>query len=116
MEKKAFINLIESIKRKTGLNEEQISVRMNYGKGHIAQVKNRGPISDKFVNALKREFIEKKIADENEELMVFEPEAIYGNAMNPDYLIGIIKTQAETILNQQNMINTLTNKPSKKTA
>lgn len=121
MDKKSLFNLIESIKEKTGLSEKGISLRLGYKSGHVAQVKNRGPISDKFVNALKREFDmedEKKYTYDPAppQNIVSEPAVVYGNASDPNYLIAIIKLQAEAILSQQTTIYNLTHPASKKTA
>lgn len=47
-------NLIESIKKRTFLNEEQIATNLGYNEGYISQVRSRGKVSGKFIRALKR--------------------------------------------------------------
>jgi hypothetical protein len=48
--------LIERVKQALNLTEEQISAKMGYNEGYIAQTRARGQVSDKFMDALKREF------------------------------------------------------------
>jgi transcriptional regulator with XRE-family HTH domain len=48
--------LIDSIKRKENLTEEQIAQRLKYNEGYISQVRSRGKVSPKFIDNLKREF------------------------------------------------------------
>jgi hypothetical protein len=51
-----FNDLIISIKSATGLNEEEISKRLKYNEGYIAQTKSRGNPNGKLIENLKREF------------------------------------------------------------
>lgn len=45
--------LIESIRRKTGMNEEEIARKLKYNDGYIAQTRSRGKVSIKFIQALQ---------------------------------------------------------------
>jgi hypothetical protein len=115
MNKEELISLIELIKRKSGLKENQISRRLGYDEGHVAQIKNRGPISDKFVNALKREFDIK----ESKEYVHDMPPSVVSEEAAPyqqNYLLKIIDRLTRTIESQQITINNLTGSGSKKTA
>jgi hypothetical protein len=56
--------LITSIKAHYNLTEEDIVKRVNYNEGYISQSRSRGMVSEKFVEALKREF-----AKSNEETL-----------------------------------------------
>ena len=115
MNKEQLISLIELIKRKFDLNEKQISRRLGYDEGHVAQIKSRGPISDKFVNALKREFDIKESKEYVHDMppSVANEEAIpYGE----NYLLKIIDRLTRTIESQQITINNLIGNDSKKTS
>jgi hypothetical protein len=51
-----FNALIESIKKHSGLSEEEIALKINYNKGYISQARSRGEVSTKFVQQLKAAF------------------------------------------------------------
>jgi hypothetical protein len=53
---KEFNALIESIKRATLLNDNEIALRLGYNKGFIAQTRSRGNVSDKVMKSLRLEF------------------------------------------------------------
>lgn len=50
--------LINSIKSKESLTEEQIAEKLGYNSGYISQVRSRGEVSVKFINTLKLGFVE----------------------------------------------------------
>lgn len=51
-------SLINAIKSKESLTEEQIAERLGYNLGYISQVRSRGEVSVKFINTLKLAFAE----------------------------------------------------------
>lgn len=69
-----FNDLIESIKKRTGLNEEAIAARINYNKGYISQARSRGEVSQKFIQALQTTFA---ITLQNTNTPINEPESNY---------------------------------------
>lgn len=106
-----FETLIESIKRATNLNEEQISLRLKYNEGYISQTRSRGKASEKLINSLLREFRNelsaekhittrnnfKKIGEEKSGIQVYETAPTYATIKTvyhdehavPDYVLNI---------------------------
>jgi hypothetical protein len=70
--------LIESIKRKTELNEEEIAKTLKYNQGYISQTRSRGKVSVKFVQALQS-LLNTGLQNAN---IVQEPQAQYGTVHN----------------------------------
>lgn len=44
---------IESIKKESGLTEEQIASKLGYNSGYISQTRTRGIVTDKFIERLR---------------------------------------------------------------
>jgi hypothetical protein len=101
-----FDDLIKSICHQYNIDEKDISHGMGYNSGYISQVRSRKEVPEKFINNMKLKYpVEVKpmassVASENEN-------PGYGKAFDPNYLVGIIKTQAEAILSQQKTIHEL---------
>ena len=55
--------LINSIKSAENLTEEDIAVKLGYNYQYISQIRARGFVPDKFMEALKREFAKSKHLD-----------------------------------------------------
>jgi Tol biopolymer transport system component len=95
--------LIESIKKAEKLNEGQIAARMGYNEGYLAQVKSRGQIPAKLMNALQREFTLRKATSE-----VSEPQVVYGNSTVAS-LADSVKSLSQTeLINAENIRRLIT--------
>lgn len=71
-------DLIETIKKRTKLNEEDISKRMGYNEGYISQTRSRKKVPPKLFNNLLREFRnELNESHKQSETTVSEPEEAY---------------------------------------
>lgn len=117
MNQNDMISLIDKAKRRTGMNEQELSVYMGYHLGHVAQVKSRGIISKKFIRSINK-LIESwdkeseaeyngttnKFPDKYDSL-VMESKSEYGN--NTHDLILIISRLSSTIESQQITIEKL---------
>lgn len=112
-----FNSLIKQVERTHNINESEIATRLKYNAGYIAQIRSRKKIPEKFINSLRLMFFPENNSQQNESPVLQEPTAIYQTMGTQDnYLLSIIKTQAETILSQQTTIQTLITQPTRKTA
>lgn len=74
--------LITSIKAAENMNEDDITDRLEYNRGYISQIRSRGDVPEKFIKALKREFVKSKPYDEGKKngatMVANEPEMPFG--------------------------------------